>query len=118
MLNTLPKVRSLPSSLAINLMKMEIEIFQKSRDLTLSKGHVWEPLTLSQYLAYYGVDTSSAGRDMRFICHVIPQDDYVEMSCVFMGESFLQHVTTLESLVIIGILIVKRKNASSKIRIL
>ena len=46
---------------------------------------------------------------MCFICHVTPQDYSVEMSCIYVGESSLQHVTTLKSLVIIGILIVKRK---------
>ena len=51
---------------------------------------------------------------MYFICHVTKQDHSVEMSCVFMGESSLPHVTTLESLVAIEILIVKRKNASPK----
>ena len=34
-----------------------------------------------------------------------------------MGESSLQHVTTLKSLVIIGNLIVKRENVSSKTQI-
>ena len=51
---------------------------------------------------------------MYFICHVAQQDHYVEMSCGFMGESPLPHVTSLKSLVTIGILIVKRKNTSSK----
>ena len=82
--------------------------------VTSSKGHVWEPLTLCQYLAYCGVDTSSAGGDMYFICHVTQQDHSVEMSYVFMGESSSPHVTTLKSLVTIGILIVARKKASSK----
>ena len=83
-------------------------------DPTWSKCHVWEPLTLCQHLAYCGVDTSSTGGDMCFICHVTQQDHSVEISCVFMGESSSPHVTTLKSLVTIGILIVKRKNASSK----
>ena len=82
--------------------------------VTWSKGHVWEPVTLCHHLSYCGVDTSSAGGDIYFICHVTEQDHSVEMSCVFMGESSLPHVTTLKSLVTIGILIVKRKNASSK----
>ena len=82
--------------------------------LTRSKGHVWEPLILCQHLANYGVDTSSAVRDMYFICHVTQQDHSIEMSCIFMGESSSPHVTTLKSLVTIGVLIVKRKNSSSK----
>ena len=44
---------------------------------------------------------------MYFICHMTSQDHSVEMSCIYMGESFLEHVTTLKSLVIIAILIVK-----------
>ena len=81
----------------------------------LSKSHVWEPLALCQHLACCGVDTSSAGRDMYFICYVTQQDHSVEMSWVFMVDGSSPHVTPLKSLVTIGILTVKRKNASSKI---
>ena len=49
-----------------------------------------------------------------FICHVTPQDYSVEMSCIYMGETSLQHVITLKSLVIIGILIVKKKKCFIK----
>ena len=117
MLNILPKVSSLPILLAVNLMKMEIEIFQTvtwTMLITWSKGHVWEPLTISQHLVYCGVDTSSASGDMYFICHVNHKSHAGELSCVFVGESSSQHVTTLKTLVTIGILIVKRKNVSSK----
>ena len=34
---------------------------------------------------------------MYFICHVTQQDNSVEMSCIFVGESSLQHITTLKS---------------------
>ena len=64
------------------------------------------------------IHTSSAGGDIYFICHVTPQDHSVEMSWIHIGESSLQHVTTLKSLVIIDVLIVKKKNASSKTQIL
>ena len=70
------------------------------------------PLTLCQHLAYCGVHTSYAGEDMYFICHVTQQDNSAEMSRVFIGESPSPHITTLKSLVTIGILIVKRKDAS------
>ena len=70
--------------------------------VTWSKDHVWEPLLLSQHLAYCGVDTFSAGGAMYFISRVIQQDPSVEMSCIFMGESSSQHVTTLKNLVTIG----------------
>ena len=43
---------------------------------------------------------------MYFVCHVTPQNHSAEMSCIFIGESSFQHVTTLKSLVTIGILIV------------
>ena len=91
-------------------------MFKESCDLmlfTCAKGHVWKPLTY-HHCASCGVDTSSAGGDMYFICYMTEQDHSVEMSCVFMGESSLPHITTLKSLVTIGIVIVKRKNASSK----
>ena len=49
-----------------------------------------------------------------FSCHVTQQDYSFEMSCAFVGETSLQHFTTLKSLVTTGILIVKRKSAPSK----
>ena len=55
-----------------------------------------------------------AGGDIHFICHVTPQYYPFEVSCIFMGESFSQQITALDSLVAITILIFKRKNASSK----
>ena len=81
---------------------------------TWSKGHVWEPLILCQHLAYWVVDTSSAGRDMYFICHVTQQDHFVHMPYVFLSEGSSPHITTLKNLMTISILKVKRKNASSK----
>ena len=48
--------------------------------VTGSKAHVWEPLLLSQHFAYCGIETSSAGGDMYFICTVTQQDHSVEMS--------------------------------------
>ena len=97
-------------------MKIDIWFFQ-SRDLMLltwPKSHVWEPLTLCQHLTWCGVNTTSVGGDMYFICYVTQQDHSVEMSCVFVCESSSFHVTILKSLVTIGIVIVKRKIASSK----
>ena len=82
--------------------------------VTWSKGHVWELLALCQHLAYCGVDTSLAGEDVYFIYHVTQQDRSFKMSCVFMAESSSLRITTLKSLVTIGILIVKMKNSSSK----
>ena len=51
---------------------------------------------------------------MHFICHETSQDHSIEVPCIFTGESSLQHVTILKSLVTIDILIVEEKNASSK----
>ena len=92
-------------------------MFKQSHDLMLvtwSKGHVWKPLTLCQHFAYCGVETSSANGDMYFLCHVTQQDHFVEMLCVFMGQSSSPRVTTLKGLVTLGILIVNKKNASSR----
>ena len=52
--------------------------------------------------------------DMYFIGHVTPQNQSVEMSCLFLCESTSQHVTTLKSLVTIGILIVEGKMLHQK----
>ena len=113
MMNILHKVSSLPSSLAINLMKIEIQTFQA---VTWSHlGHLIKGSCLG------ASETMSAPSQYIFcrwryvfICHLTQQDHSVEMSCAFMGESSSPHVTTLKSLVTIGILIFKRKNVSSK----
>ena len=51
---------------------------------------------------------------MYFICHMTAQNQSVDMSCIFMGESSSQHVTNLKSLVTIGILIVRGKMLHQK----
>ena len=51
---------------------------------------------------------------MYFIRHVTRQDHSIEMPCIYMGESSLQHVTSLKSLAIIGILIVRGKMLHQK----
>ena len=71
--------------------------------ITWLKGRVWDPLTLCQQLAYCNVDTRSADGCMSFICHMIKQNHFVEMSSVFMGGSSSLHVPTLKILVTIGI---------------
>ena len=43
---------------------------------------------------------------MYFICYVTPQDLSIEVSYIFMDESYSQHVITRKSFVAIGILIV------------
>ena len=86
--------------------------------VTLSKGHIWEPPTLRQHLALLSVRTSSAVGDICFIRHVTLQNHSIEGSCIFTGESYSQQVSILKILVGIDILIVKRKYASSKVRIL
>ena len=121
MLNILLKVRRLARLLAINLAKVVFlkKISQTARDLTLvTKGYIWEPLALIQQLVKFAVHISYSGGDMYFICHMTPQDHSIEVSCTFMGDSSLQYVTIFKSLVIIGNLIVKKKNASWKTWIL
>ena len=117
MLNILPKVSSLPILLDINLVKMENIHF-------LNWPHVGHLIKGSCLGASY---TKSAPGlvwcryifcrlRMYFICHMTPQNHSVEMSCKFMGESTLQHVTNLKSLVTIGILIVRGKMPHQKRR--
>ena len=115
-MNILLKAGSLPNLLTITLMEMEINIFETvtwPHVPHLVKGSCLE-VSLCQHLAYCGIDTSSACKDMYIICHLTQQDHSVEMSCVFMGQSSSSHVTTLKSLVTITILIVRKKNASTK----
>ena len=116
MLNILPKVSSLPSLLD----KKPCE----SGYIEFSNSHVISRLSRDQSDMFGKPNMSAAclvwfhipseGRVMSHICHLSPQGHFIKVPCVFMGESSAQYVTTLKSLVIIGILIVKRKNASSK----
>ena len=113
-LNIHSKASSLPNLLAIN---REIKIL-----LTVTWSHVGHLIKGSCLGASYTKSAPSLmwcqyhtkGGDMCFICHVPLQDHSVEMSCIFMGESSSQYVTTLKSLVTIGIPIVKKKNCFIK----
>ena len=111
----IPKVSGLLSLLAINLMKWIYRFFKQSLVLILftwSKSHVGEPLTLSQQLAYCGVDRSSAGGDMHLSCDPT-RPLRRDVMCIY-GWELLTACHDPESLVTIGILIAKRKNALSK----
>ena len=115
MLNIVPKVSSLPSLLPINLVKMENIDFSNR----LHVGHLIKESCLGASEPCLVWCWCIFCR-LRYVFYVTPQNDSIEMSCIFMGESSLQHVTTLKSLVIIGILRknAQRKNASSKTWIL
>ena len=115
MLNIVPKVSSLPSLLPINLVKMEDIDFSNRPHV----GHLIKESCLGASEPCLVWCWCIFCR-LRYVFYVTPQNDSIEMSCIFMGESSLQHVTTLKSLVIIGILRknAQRKNASSKTWIL
>ena len=49
---------------------------------------------------------------MYFIFHVTTQDNRIDVSYKFMGGSFSHYVTTLKSLVAIGILIIKTEKGT------
>ena len=71
-------ISSLKSNKFISYKPRENRFSKQSRDLMLptwSKGHVWEPLTLSQHLAYCGVNTPSADGDVFYLL----QDHFIEM---------------------------------------
>ena len=114
-LNIVLKTSSLPSLLTVNLTKVEIQISQ-----TVTRPHVGHFIKGSCLGASY---TKSAPCLVWYpqifcrwkyvlICHVSPQNHCTEVLCSS------QQVTTLKSFVVIGILIVNTKNASSKIWIL
>ena len=54
-----------------------------------------------------GHSHSGSGVIRNLVCHVILQDHVVTRSCDFVGESPSWYVTTLQSLVTIGIVIVE-----------
>ena len=62
----------------------------------------------SHHLAMFGGHWSSASGDIKYlICHVTSQNHVIERSSNFMSESSSWHVTTLPSLVPIGIVAVE-----------
>ena len=111
----LPKVSSLSILLTINVIKMENIDFSNRPHIGHSiKGScfgaaytksapclVWCQYIICRFWIY-------------FICHVIPRNPSVEMSCIFMGKSTSQYVTTLKSLVTIGIMIIWGKMLHQK----
>ena len=55
----------------------------------------WEPLTVSQHLALFGIHWFSAAKDITYlICYVTPHDDLIQESCKFVGASSLWHFIT------------------------
>ena len=54
-----------------------------------------------------GHSHSGSGVIRNLVCHVILQDQVVKGSCDFMGGSHSWQVTTLQSLVIIGIVVME-----------
>ena len=63
---------------------------------------------MSHNLAMFGGHWSSASGDIEYLkCHVILQNDVIEGSSNFMSGSSSWYVTTLPSLVSIGILVVE-----------
>ena len=61
----------------------------------------------SHHLAEFGGHRhSGSGVTMVLVCHKISQDRITKESCNFMGGTASQYVTTLSSLVAIGIMIV------------
>ena len=73
-----------------------------------------EPLTVSQRLAQFGGRRSSGSEGLFFICHVTSIKRHINVSCKFMGCSFLRCTIILTSLSAIGVLTFKRKKSSDK----
>ena len=96
---------------------MRYRFFKQSCDLILvtwSKSHVWEPLTqVSTLPSVVSIHIMQVEICILFVTwpHKTTPLDVMHIYW------WKLHATTLKSLVIIGILIVKRKNASSKTRI-
>ena len=67
----------------------------------------WEPLTLSQHRALFGVHGFSASGDIMYlICHVTSHDYPTKRSCEFVGGSSFWYVITLIRLVAFSIVMV------------
>ena len=68
----------------------------------------WEPLTVSQHLALFGIHWFSAAKDITYlICYVTPHDDLIQESCKFVGASSLWHFITPIGLLTFSIVIVE-----------
>ena len=109
-MNILPKVSSLPSLLAINLMKMEIQIFQT---VTWSQvGHLVKGSCL-------GASNTMSAPCLLWCWYIFCSCRYIfylsrDQKRPLRWDVTLLLVTTLKSLVSIGILIVERKSVSRK----
>ena len=68
----------------------------------------WEFLIVCHYSTKFGGHRNCGSGDSTFfICHVILQDHVIEGLCVVMGGTSSLHVTILQKLVAIGIVVVK-----------
>ena len=113
-----PKVRSLPSLLAVKLSKSEDKDFSNDHFTSrwsLYQRNMFESLlhevnTLSSLVSIHLLQV-----EIRILFVSWPHQTTPR---IFMGESSSQQATTLKSLVTIGILMVKRKNVSSNTWIL
>ena len=62
---------------------------------------------VSHHLAMFGDHWSSASGNIKYlIFHVTSQNHLIEGSCKFMNETSLLYVTTMPSLVTIGIVVI------------
>ena len=87
-----------------------IIICYNSYDNYKSYMNGWKFVTVNHHLAMFGGVWSSAHGDIKYlIFHVIPQNQVIEGSSNFMRGSFLCYVTTLPSLVAIGMILVEIK---------
>ena len=63
---------------------------------------------VSHHLAMFGDHWSSASGNIKYlIFHVTSQNHLIEGSCKFMNETSLLYVTTMPSLVTIGIVVIE-----------
>ena len=107
-LNNLPKVSSLPSLLAIKLVKMEnIDFSNRPHVGHLIKGSCLGASYTKSVPCLVWCRYIFCRLRMCFICHVTQQNYSVEMSCIFTG--------ILKSLVTIGILTVRGKILNQKL---
>ena len=116
-----PCIQQPTKSFSYKPREVEIQIFQ-----TTARPHIYHLIKETCLGASYTKSSSFPSEvsiyllqvEIRILRHVTPKDYSVGISCIFMSVKSSLRVTTLRSLVTIGILRVNRKNASSKTRIL
>ena len=105
-------VTALTSLVTISIVVVEVQSFWLVKRPLVKPMfkwlYKWKPLAVSHHFAMFGEYWSNSSGDIKyFVCHLTAQNPVIEGSSNFMSWNSSQYVTTLLSLVTIGIVAIE-----------